>query len=77
MDNSSASRQKLGELTVDYFKVSCDGSACPDPNTFVPVIRLSGASQLGGVILAPLIEGFARARNLSFERQDNGPGFIG
>lgn len=32
----------LGELTVDNTKVSCDRSACPDINTFVPAIRLSG-----------------------------------
>jgi phosphate transport system substrate-binding protein len=66
----------LGELTIDYDKVSCTGAACPDPSQFVPVIRLSGAPQLGDVILAPLIEGFARARDLSVERQDTGPGAI-
>lgn len=37
----------LGELTVDYTKVSCDGTACPDINTFVPAIRLSGAPPTG------------------------------
>lgn len=27
----------LGELTVDYTTASCDGTACPDINRFVPV----------------------------------------
>ena len=66
----------VGELTLDYGKLRCEGADCPDATDFVPTIRFSGAPQLGEVILAPLIEGFARERDWSLDRVDLGPGLF-
>ena len=63
-----------GELTLDYAHLRCEGADCPDHDHFVPTIRFSGAPQLGEVILAPLIEGFARDRDWAMARVDSGPG---
>ena len=66
----------VGELTLDYGRLRCEGADCPDAADFVPQIRFSGAPQLGEVILAPLIEGFARDRDWSLERVESGPGLF-
>ena len=66
----------FGELTLDYTKLRCEGADCPDIAHFVPEIRFSGAPQLGDMILAPLIEGFARDREWSFDRVDSGTGLF-
>jgi phosphate transport system substrate-binding protein len=63
----------VGELTLDYTKLHCEGAACPDSTQFVPAIRFAGAPQFGQGILAPLIEGFARERDWALVRVEIGP----
>ncbi|KAA9007155.1 OmpA family protein [Histidinibacterium aquaticum] len=63
-----------GEVTLDYAAVTCEGEACPDPETFVPELRLSGAPRLGEVLLPALIEGFAFAEGYAVSRDEEGPG---
>ncbi len=63
-----------GELTVAYDAVSCDGAACPDLESYVPLLRLSGAARLGEVILPALVDGYARAHQLASELRETGDG---
>ena len=51
-----------GELTLPLASVTCEGAKCPDPETWVPELRLSGAGRLGELVLPALVEGYARAR---------------
>jgi phosphate transport system substrate-binding protein len=51
-----------GELMVDTQAMACEGAACPDPEGFVPQLRLSGDAVLGEALLPTLIEGFAAAQ---------------
>ncbi len=50
-----------GLMTLNYADVTCAGAACPDPETYVPMVRLSGAARMGEVMMPALIEAFARA----------------
>ncbi len=65
-----------GELTLPYDSVTCSGAACPDSGSFVPVLRLSGAARLGEVILPALVDGYARARQLTSDRQVGTDGHV-
>ncbi|MGX9853877.1 substrate-binding domain-containing protein [Limimaricola variabilis] len=56
-----------GELTLPLAGVDCTGAACPDPESWVPALRLSGAARLGDLVLPALIDGYARARGLVLE----------
>lgn len=49
-----------GPLTLDYGQVTCTGAACPDPATFVPLIRFSGAAAMTDLLMPALVDGFAR-----------------
>lgn len=53
-----------GEVTLDYNLAECEGAACPDPDDFVPYLRLSGAARMADVLLPALIHGYARHHNL-------------
>lgn len=55
-----------GELTLDTEAVGCEG-ACPDPEGFVPALRMSGDADLGAVVLPALIEGYAASRGWTVE----------
>jgi phosphate transport system substrate-binding protein len=50
-----------GALTIRYASVTCEGAACPDPTTYVPLVRLSGADRMAEVLLPALIEAFGRS----------------
>jgi len=56
-----------GLMTLDYDGVTCVGADCPDPSNFVPVVRLSGASRMGEVMMPALIEAFGRSVGLMAE----------
>lgn len=56
-----------GLLTLRYDDVTCDGDTCPDPATYVPLVRLSGAARMAEVLLPALIEAFARAEGYQAE----------
>lgn len=57
-----------GELTVDAAGVVCRGTACPDPETFVAEVTISGARAMGEVLMPALIEAFAARRGLGVAR---------
>ncbi|EAR53009.1 OmpA domain protein [Oceanicola granulosus HTCC2516] len=59
---------EAGEVTLDYEAATCTGAACPDPESFVPEVRLSGARRMGEVLLPALIAGFAAENDLIAER---------
>jgi phosphate transport system substrate-binding protein len=59
-----------GELTVDPAVMACEGAACPDPEGFVPELRLSGDAGLGAVLLPALIEGYGVAQGWTVERPE-------
>ena len=54
-----------GELTVDGSGVSCDGPGCPNLTDYIAQVRLSGARELGQVLLPALVESFAAQSHLS------------
>ncbi len=64
-----------GLLTLDYSKALCEGAACPDRESYVPVVRLSGAARMGGVMLPALVEAYGRSvgasSDVSFEDSDH------
>lgn len=55
----------LGPMTLSAATTDCLGSACPDPDDYVPFIRVSGSAALGEVLVPALIETFATQRGLS------------
>ncbi|WP_242652253.1 phosphate ABC transporter substrate-binding/OmpA family protein [Limimaricola pyoseonensis] len=63
-----------GEVTLPLAKVNCEGAACPDPASFVPMLRLSGTARLGETVLPALVEGYARAHELVPERREGPDG---
>lgn len=48
-----------GEVSVDALGVSCAGTACPDPDSFIARISVSGSATIGDVLMPALIESFA------------------
>jgi phosphate transport system substrate-binding protein len=56
---------EYGPLTLDYANVDCLGTDCPDAENYVPLLRISGATQMGDVLLPALIDAFARSREQS------------
>ncbi|GGL55620.1 phosphate ABC transporter substrate-binding/OmpA family protein [Wenxinia marina] len=62
-----------GEVTLDYRGADCEGPGCPDPATWVPELRLSGAARLGELILPALVEGYARSRGFLATRDASVP----
>ena len=59
-----------GVLTLDAAAVACAGEGCPPPE--LQTLSVSGDAEIGRALLPPLIEGFARSRELevSVERPD-------
>lgn len=55
---------EYGPLTLKYGSVTCEGGSCPDPETYVPELRLSGAHLMSDVLMPALVEGFARSQGL-------------
>jgi phosphate transport system substrate-binding protein len=56
-----------GPLTLRYASVVCEGAACPDPDVYVPKVRLSGASRMAEVAVPALIEAFGRSNGWQSE----------
>lgn len=52
---------RYGPVSVIFDNVTCSGGACPDPDAFVPTVRISGAANMARVLVPALVEGFARA----------------
>ncbi len=56
---------RYGPLTLDYAAVDCFGVGCPDPDSYVPVVRLAGAARMAEVLLPALIDSFAHLEGLT------------
>lgn len=61
---------QYGNLTLAASTTQCVGDACPDPSTFVPVIRIAGSASLGELLVPSLIENFATQRGLGLQTQE-------
>lgn len=55
-------RTEYGPLTLRYASVTCDGAACPDPDAYVPLVRISGSARMSEVAVPALVEAFGRSR---------------
>jgi phosphate transport system substrate-binding protein len=62
-----------GVLTVDATGVDCTGPACPDLESFVAQVTISGATAMGDVLMPALVEAFAAQRGLSASRAIRDP----
>lgn len=60
---------QFGRMVVDAAAVRCTGDGCPDPADFVPAVTVSGAPEVGEVLLPALIEAFADRDDLTALRR--------
>lgn len=65
-----------GELTLDGSGVVCDGPGCPDLESYVAELQISGAATAGEVLLPALIEAFALRGGHAVTRSEEGPGRV-
>ncbi len=63
---------EFGILTVDGSGVNCEGPGCPDLGPYVADIVISGARDLGAVLMPALIEGFALRQGYALQREEQG-----
>lgn len=61
---------EFGVLTVDGSGVNCDGPACPTLGSYVAEFTLSGAREMGEVLIPALIEGFALNSGYLLSREE-------
>lgn len=59
-----------GELTIDGSGVICDGPGCPDLESYVAELTISGAATAGEVLLPALVEGFALRSGYGITREE-------
>lgn len=50
-----------GEVSVDGHSVICAGTTCPDPENFIPDLRIAGEAALTDRLLPALLRAFARS----------------
>lgn len=62
-----------GPMLFDGAAVTCSGAGCPDPDNFVPDLRIRGEEGLSARLLPVLIEAYARQNGFSL-RQFDGAG---
>lgn len=62
-----------GVLTVDSAGVDCVGQPCPNAETYVPDLLISGAAMTNSALAPALLEAFAASKGLAFIRQDEDP----
>lgn len=58
-----------GLITISGDGMTCDGTECPNPDTYVAEIRIAGAETIAQSLLPVLLEGFAASRSATL----NGP----
>lgn len=63
---------EYGILTLDGFRVSCDGPGCPDLTTLTSELRISGSRTMGDVLMPALVETFAIRKGLALSRSVSG-----
>ncbi|TNF20035.1 MAG: cell envelope biogenesis protein OmpA [Rhodobacteraceae bacterium] len=62
-----------GEITIDASGVSCEGPGCPNLESFVAEMRVSGSATMGEVLMPALIEAFALRNGLVATRDQQAP----
>jgi len=65
-----------GELTLDGSGVLCSGPGCPNLESYVAELTLSGSASMGRVLLPALIQGFARHYGYQAKQQDITPRLV-
>ena len=53
-----------GVLTVPVDQAECLGRSCPDPDAFIPTLRVAAPHDPGRALMPSLLEGWAEAQNL-------------
>lgn len=61
---------EFGVLTVDGSGVNCEGPACPTLGKYVAEFTLSGAREIGDVLVPALVEGYALNAGFALSRED-------
>ena len=61
---------EFGVLTVDASGVSCTGPGCPNLGSYVAEFTISGAQEMGRVLMPALIEGFALRHSYALQREE-------
>ena len=61
---------EYGELTVDGSGVTCTGPGCPNLQSFVADIQMSGSSTMGAVLMPALIDAFGQRTGHNVTRED-------
>lgn len=59
-----------GIVTMKAEGLTCLGDSCPDFETFIPLLRVSGAGRIGNLLFPSLIEGFARSSGYQVDREE-------
>jgi phosphate transport system substrate-binding protein len=59
-----------GELTVDGSGVSCVGPGCPNLQSFVAEIEMSGSATMGAVLMPALVDAYAQRNGYSVTREN-------
>ncbi|QPH55376.1 substrate-binding domain-containing protein [Pontivivens ytuae] len=54
-------RSAIGDITIDAYQVSCEGTGCPDPSLLVSEFRIAGSDTIGGDLMPALVEGYSFA----------------
>lgn len=67
---------QFGPLTLRYDTVTCTGEVCPDLDTYVPELRLSGAHRMADILMPAMVEGFARSKGFTVRFEDTDAGFV-
>lgn len=62
-----------GPLTIDGQRVTCEGDGCPDLNTYVEEVSLSGTHLMAEVLIPALIQSFVDRQGLSVLREITDP----
>lgn len=65
-----------GELTVDGSGVLCTGPGCPDLESFVAEIFVSGAPSMSKILFPALLQAFAIHQDYSIDKSDTEDGMI-
>jgi phosphate transport system substrate-binding protein len=60
---------EYGPLTLDGFRVTCEGPGCPDLTGLVSELRISGSRTTGEVLMPALVETFAARKFYSASRR--------
>ncbi|MDA5093025.1 phosphate ABC transporter substrate-binding/OmpA family protein [Aliiroseovarius sp. KMU-50] len=67
---------EYGILTVDGSGVRCEGPGCPNLGAYVADLVISGAHELGAILMPALVEGFALRQGYALKREEQQAGRV-